>query len=102
MLEDRIEHGPGMLGEIRHELAEFAVEVAEKQQSLVAQDGEARVVDRADRVCRLEQLRHQGWKLLRQRLCIRGRLQGKPRVKWFWLMNDLLCYVARGRARLPR
>ena len=30
MLEDRIEHRPGVLGQIGHELTEFAVEVAEK------------------------------------------------------------------------
>ena len=75
MLEDRIEHRSGVSGEIGHERTEFAVEVAKKQQSLVAQEREARVVNRADRVLSFEKPRHQWWKLLRQRLCVRGRLQ---------------------------
>ena len=48
MLEDGVEHRPRELGQIGHELTEFAVEVAEKQQGLFAQNREARVVNRAD------------------------------------------------------
>ena len=81
VLEDSVEHRPGVPGQIGHELTEFAVEVAQKQQSLLAQHREARVVNRADGIRRLKQLRHQWWKLLRERLCIRGRLQGKAEGK---------------------
>ena len=81
MLENRVEHRPCVLGQFGHELTEFAVEVAKKQQSLLAQHREARVVNRADGILRLEQPRHQWWKLLRQRLCVRRRLQGKAESK---------------------
>src|SRR4029077_19580553 len=81
MLEDGIEHRPGVPGQIGHELTEFAIEVAEKEQSLLAQHREARVVNRADSIRRLKQLRHQWWKLLREHLCVRGRLQGKAYSK---------------------
>jgi hypothetical protein len=37
-----------MPGQIGHGLTEFAIEVAEKQQSLLVQNREARVVNRAD------------------------------------------------------
>src|SRR5260370_13825815 len=81
MLEDRIETRPGGLGQIGRELTEVAVEVAEKQQSLLTQHREARVVNRADSIRRLEQLRHHWRKLLRERLCVRGRLQWKAESK---------------------
>ncbi len=77
MLEDRIEDGPGSLCQLRYEQAEFTVEVAQEQQRLVAQNGEARVVDRADRILCLEQLRHQGWKLFRHRFCVGWRFKRK-------------------------
>src|SRR5260370_39155310 len=77
MLEDRIENRPGGLGQIGHELTEFAVEVAEKQQSLLTQHREARGVNRTDSIRRLEQRRHHWWKLLRERICVRRRLQWK-------------------------
>jgi hypothetical protein len=37
-----------MPGQIGHELTEFAIELAENQQSLLVQNREARVVNRAD------------------------------------------------------
>src|ERR1700730_6952613 len=40
MLEDRVEHRSRELGEISHELIEFAVEVAKKEQRLFAQNRE--------------------------------------------------------------
>ncbi len=88
MLEDGIEHWPCVLGQIGHELTEFAVEVAKKQQSLFAQHRKARVVNRADGIFRLEQPRHQRWKLLGHRLCVRRRLQGKAERK-----VTLACHV---------
>src|SRR5216684_9098610 len=45
MLEDRVKHRSRELGEIGHELIEFAVEIAEKQQGFFAQKRKARVVD---------------------------------------------------------
>jgi hypothetical protein len=77
MLEDGIEHRPGLLGQTGHELTKFAIEVAEKEQSLLAQHREARVVNRADCIRSFEQLRHPWWKLLWEHFCVRGRLQGK-------------------------
>ena len=81
MLEDRVEHRPGVFGQIGHELTEFAVEVAQEQQCLVAQNREARVVNRADRVLCLKEARHQWRKFFRDRLCIGGRLQRKAECK---------------------
>ena len=70
MLEDRIEHRPGVLRQSSHKRNEFAVEVAHKQQRLLAQHRETRGVNRADRVLRLEQRRHQRWKDLGYRFCV--------------------------------
>ena len=88
MLEDRIEHRSGVFGEIGHERSEFAVEVAEKQQRLLAQNRKARVVNRADGIVRLEKFRHQWWKLLcASAFASAGDFNGKPRVKWFWFVT---------------
>ena len=54
MLEDCIEHRACVPGQFDHELTEFAVEVAKKEQSLFAQHREARVVNRADGILRLK------------------------------------------------
>src|SRR5271156_6260609 len=81
MLEDEIKHGSCVLGELAHKLTELAVEVAKKEKGFVAEDGEARIVDRPDRILRPEQPRHHGGKLLRQCFCIRRRLQGKCECK---------------------
>ncbi len=81
VLEDGIEHRPCRLGQAGHERTEFAVEVAEKQQSLLTQDREARGVNRADSILRLEQPRHEWRKLLGQSFGVRGRLQGKAQSK---------------------
>src|SRR5437879_6110099 len=81
MLEDRIEHRSRELAEISHKPTEFAVEVAKKEQGLCAQNREARVVNPTDGIRRPEQPRHHWWKLLRQHLCIRRRLQRKAEGK---------------------
>ncbi len=77
VLEDAIEHRSSVFREIGHERAEFAVEVGKKQEGLVVQHGEARVVNGADSILRLEQRRHHWWKLFWQRLCVRRRFQGE-------------------------
>src|SRR5882724_191539 len=77
MLENNIEHRPCSPGEIGHQLCEFAIEVAKKQQCLLAQQGEPGIVNGTDRIVCPEQLRHQSGKLLRQRLCVRRRSHGK-------------------------
>ena len=69
--KDRVEHRPGKPGEFGQEFTELAVEIAEEQQRPFAQHGEARVVDRADGVSRLEQRRHQRGELIRQTLGVR-------------------------------
>ena len=67
--------GPACLAEIGHEWPEFAVEVAEKQQSLLVEDREARGVNGADRIRLPENSPGiRVGKLLRQRLRIRGRI----------------------------
>src|ERR1700724_2917581 len=43
MLEDRVKDRPCEPGEVGHELAELAIEIAKKEQSSFAQDREARV-----------------------------------------------------------
>ena len=70
VLEDCIEDGPRLLGEIEHERAEFTVEVAEEEQRLIVENGEARVVNCADDVFCLEEAGHHRWKIIRQRLCV--------------------------------
>jgi len=50
MRPDGIEHWPGMLRQITEELNFISVEVGQEKQRLLAQDDEARVVHRADRV----------------------------------------------------
>ena len=59
VLENSVENWSGLRREIRHELTEFAVEVAQKQQCLLTQQCEARVVNCADSIRHFEQLRHQ-------------------------------------------
>ena len=81
MLKDEIKHRPCVLGEFFEKLSEFAVKVTKKEQGLFAEYGKARIVDRPNRILRLEQSRHHGRKLLRQRLRIRRRLQGKSKRK---------------------
>jgi hypothetical protein len=75
MLEDGVENWACMLGEFPHKLAEFAVEVSKKQQGLVAQHREARVMNAADRVLRRRKSCHHWWEQFRQGLGVRRRLQ---------------------------
>src|SRR5437868_15409640 len=70
VLEDSVENRSGVRCQIAHELAEFAIEVAEKQQCLLTQHREARIVNRTDSIRVFEHLWHQWWKLPRERLCI--------------------------------
>src|SRR5271170_6298342 len=56
--KDRVEHGPRRLGESRYQLAEFAVEVAQKQQGLFTQQREARVVNCSERILDFEKIGH--------------------------------------------
>src|SRR6266576_3898710 len=77
MPENRIEHRSREPGEFGHQLREFTVEVAQQEQGGLAQHGEARVVNRAYDIFRLEQRGHHWRKLIRQSLGVRWRLQGK-------------------------
>jgi hypothetical protein len=77
MREDRVEYRPCMAGQIEHQLPEFAVEVGEEEESLVAQDREAGIMHRADGIFRFEQLGHHRGEYLRQHLGIGGCLQRK-------------------------
>jgi hypothetical protein len=54
MVGNGIEHRSCVLGEFVHELAELAVEVAKEQQSFFVQNREARGVNRAYGIRRLE------------------------------------------------
>src|SRR4029077_11023133 len=81
VLEDGVEHLPRELGEMAHERAEFAVEVANKEQGPFAENREARVMKPADGIHRAKQSRHHWRKLLRQHLCIGRRLQRKAEGK---------------------
>jgi hypothetical protein len=54
-----------MAGQIEHELAEFAVEIGEEEESPVAQHREARVMHRADGILGFEQFGHYRGQCLR-------------------------------------
>ena len=81
MLEDSVEHRPSLFCQIGHERTEFAVEVAKKKEGLVAQHRKARVMNGTDRIFGLEKAGHHRWKLLRNRLRVRRRLQGETEGK---------------------
>src|SRR5271155_2578332 len=81
VLKNRVEQRSNASGQIGHELAEFAVEITKKQEGLVAQHRKARVVNRADRILRLEESRHQWWKPFRNRLCVHRRFQREAEGK---------------------
>src|SRR5271155_2312533 len=91
VLKDGIEYRSCLLCQVAHERAELSVEVPKKQKSLIAENGEARVVDRADGVLRLEYRWHQWRKLVRQCLSVRGRLQGKAESKVVLAHNVVSC-----------
>src|SRR5713101_714844 len=92
VLEDSVEHRSRELGEVGHEWTEFAVEVAKKEQGLFAENREARVMNLADSIRRPKQPRHHWWELLRQHLCIRGRLQRKAEGKVV-LAHDVISFT---------
>src|SRR5260370_30072377 len=77
MLEYRIEYRSCVLGELAHKVAEFTVEIAEKQEGPFTKHSKARVVNRSDRILCLKHPWHQRWKFLGHRLCVCRSLQGK-------------------------
>jgi hypothetical protein len=56
-------------------MSKFAIELTEEQQRLFAQNREARVVDRPNRILRLKERGHQRWKLCCKRRRVRGASQ---------------------------
>ena len=101
MLEDSVEHRPGVPAQIGHELTEFAIEVAEKQQRLLAQHRETRVVNRADGIRRLKQLPASMVEAApRAAFASAGDFKGKLSVKWFWLIVCFFLIVGSGECFL--
>ena len=62
--------------------AEFAVEVAEEEQRLLAQHREARIMHRADGIVRPEHIRHERGQVLRSARASAGDFMEKAKVKW--------------------
>src|SRR5271163_4330057 len=98
MLKDRVENRSRGFGEVAHQRAELAVEIAEEQQRALAQHRESRIVDRADRIGGLEQDLFYRRNLIRESLGVRRLFQRESKGE-MRLAHAALLIVSNGRYR---